>query len=45
MKSSKYGSVAFRCNRQVEWQKLRPSKSRKESSDFILNKVKTEFKV
>lgn len=45
VKSSKYGSVAFRCNRQVEWQKLRPSKSRKESSDFILNKVKTEFKV
>lgn len=45
VKSNKYGSVVFRCNRQVEWQKLRSSKSRKGSSDFILNKGKNEFKV
>lgn len=45
VKSNKYGSVVFSCNRQVEWQKLRSSKSRKGSADFILNKVKNEFKV
>lgn len=45
VKSNKYGSVVFRCHRQMEWQKLRSSKSRKGSSDLILNKVKSEFKV